>query len=231
MNMNEQPLNLQDLIRRYNEEMLQMHARQQPSPTPQEQPAADTPAMAEPLPDFQRDLAAMAAQEVQQDVTQEVQENEPTFPYTDEDLNGQPPYPQDNPAPPAEGEQPYTGYLRVYVFSGNGAEPLPGARVAVSRREGESDTLFANVTTDQDGFTPVIPLPTVNPALSMRPDVPSPFVLYNIEVTVDGFVPATYDNVPIYGNTYVTQPAAMVPLIPGSDNPTRRFDSGGPANL
>ena len=223
MNMNEQPLNLQELIRRYNEEMLEMHARQQSSPTPDEQPTADTATVPEPLPDFRRDLAAMAAEVIT--------DNEPTFPYTDDDLNGQPPYPQTPTAPPSVGEQPYTGYLRVYVFSGNGAEPLPGARVAVSRREGESDTLFANVITDRDGFTPVIPLPTVNPALTMRPDVPSPFVLYNIEVTVDGFVPATYDNVPIYGNTYVTQPAAMVPLIPGNDNPTRRFDSGGPADL
>ena len=215
MNVNEQPLKLQELIRRYNEELLQMHARQQPVPPPAELPAEVT----EDLPDFRRDLAAMA------------QEQEPTFPYTDEDLNGQPPLPQDTPAPPAEGEAPFVGYLRVFVFSGGGAEPLPNARVAVSRPQGDSETLFANVVTDRDGFTPVIPLPSVNPALTMQPGTAAPYVPYDIEVTADGFISSIYKNVPVYGNTYVTQPAAMVPLIPGGDNSTRTFDSGGPANL
>lgn len=219
MNMNDQPLHLQELIRRYNEELLQQHARRQPAPPtaePPPQPPTETPAE---LPNFQRDLAAMR------------EETEPTFPYTDADLNGQPPYPQDTTALPSEGEPPFVGYLRVYVFGGNGAEPLSGARVAVSRPEGNGETLFANVSTDEDGFTPVIPLPSVNPALTMQPGVATPYVLYTIEVTADGFTSATYENVPIYGNTYVTQPAAMVPLIPGDDNPTRLFDSGGPADL
>ncbi len=225
--------NVQELIERYNRELLALHKRQQPTP-PASVPASTAPAVPEPAeaftpPDVRRDLAAMTAETAPaSEPAQEV----PTFPYTDEDLNGEVPRAESPVSPPAEGPASFTGYLRVYVFSGNGAEPLQGARVAVSRRQGDSDILFANVSTDRDGFTPVIPLPSVNPALSMTPDIPNPYVPYDIQVEAAGFVPAVYDNVPVYGNTYVTQPAAMVPLVAGSTgNDTRRFQSGGPANL
>ena len=192
MDYSQQPLNLQELIRRYNEELLSMHSRQQ---SPAE----------EPLPDFRRDLAALAA------VT---------------------PIPTDRSAQEDEDRAPsYVGYLRVYVFSGGGAEPLAGARVAVSRHQEDGDVLFANVVTDADGFTPVITLPTVDPALTMQPGNPQPFVLYDVTVTADGFIPSDYSNIPIYGDTYVTQSAAMVPLIPAGNNTPRSFASGGPTNL
>ncbi len=200
----------EEQIRRYTEELQAYNRRHNPTPEPP------------PLPDFQRDLAAMS---------DTVTTDEPTFPYTDGDLDGQLPVPEDAPAPPEEGPAPHTGYLRVYVFGAAGAQPLENARVAVSRPQGDSETLFANLSTNRDGFTPVIPLPTVDPALSLTPDGGTPYVLYNIAVSADGFVPALYDNVPIYGETYVTQPAALTPLRPGEENPTAIFESGGPENL
>jgi len=223
--------NVQELIARYNQELLALHKRQQPTP-PVAVPAATPPIVSEPADDFTppnvgRDLAAMTTE-----IPSVSAEDTSTSPHTDSDLHTEEPRAESPITPPAEETAPFTGYLRVYVFSGNGAEPLQGARVAVSRRQGDNDILFANVSTDRDGFTPVIPLPSVNPELSMRPDMPNPYVPYDIQVEAVGFVPAVYDNVPVYGNTYVTQPAAMVPLVAGSTgNETRRFESGGPTNL
>lgn len=135
------------------------------------------------------------------------------------------------PRPPIE-ESPFVGYLRVFVFTANGAEPLAGARVAVTRRAAEGEVLYANSETDRDGFTPVIPLPSVDPALSLQPGSPQPFIPYDIRVTAEGFRPALHRNVPVYGNNYVTQPVSLVPLLPG-ENPTdnQLFQSGGPADL
>ena len=66
----------------------------------------------------------------------------------------------------------------------------------------------------------------------MRPDIPSPYVAYDIYVTAAGYQPVIYENVPIYGNNYVTQSASMLPLVPGQD-PTipRIYRSGAPTNL
>jgi len=142
------------------------------------------------------------------------------------------PAPQPEQSPPVLEETPFIGYLRAFVFTANGAEPLQGARVIVSRREEGSAVLYANTETNMDGFTPVIPLPTVDPALSLQPGNPLPFIPYDIEATAEGFRPARHENVPIYGNNYVTQPISLVPLLPdGTNSSTETFESGGPADL
>ena len=138
---------------------------------------------------------------------------------------------QETPAPPI-AESPFVGYVRVYAFTADGAEPLEGARVTITRTEEEGQILYANTATDADGFTPVIPLPTVDPALSQRPGEEPPFIPYDIRVSAAGFRPVLHSNIPIYGNNYVTLPAALVPLLPdGSNSGTEQFQSGGPADL
>lgn len=134
------------------------------------------------------------------------------------------------PAPPPPSD--FIGYLRVYAFTGGGAEPIVGARVIVTRPDEGNPTIYANLTTDEDGFTPVIPLPSVDPALTLRPGTTQPYVAYTVRVTADGFQPVEHRNVPIYGDNYVTQPVAMTPLIPGTDaDRTQEFTSSGPTNL
>lgn len=138
------------------------------------------------------------------------------------------PEPEQESAPMPPPENDYIGYLRVFVFTGEWAEPLEGARVVVSRQE----QIYANLTTDRDGYTPVIPLPAADPALSQRPGNATPYTSYDIRVQADGFRPAQYGNIPVYGNNYVTQPAALLPLLPGADpEETQQFTSGGPTNL
>lgn len=208
--MEQSKQDVQKLIEEYNRRMLELHQRRQPD-TPPAKPT-DEPFRE---PQVLRDLAAMAP------VADPVAEPNPApAPQT----------PTESPSPSTP--PPFVGYLRVYVFSGDGAEPLEGARVAVSRRDAEGEVLYANATTDRDGFSPVIPLPTVDPALSMQPDNGVPYITYTILVNAAGYTPSEYSDVPVYGNTYVTQPAAMVPLVTldGSDD-TRRFRSGGPTNL
>lgn len=139
------------------------------------------------------------------------------------------PEPQTAPVPPPSD---FVGYLRAYTFTGNGAEPIAGARVVVTRPDGDGQTVYANLTTDADGFTPVIALPSVDPALTLRPGDIQPYVTYTIRITADGFRPVEHRNIPIYGNNYVTQPVAMTPILPGANaTDTQAFTSGGPTNL
>lgn len=129
---------------------------------------------------------------------------------------------------PAAPETPFIGYLRVFVFTGEGAELLENARVAVYR----DDAVYANVTTDRDGFTPVLPLPSVDPALTLVPGNAAPYTAYDITITADGYAGVRHRNVPVYGNNYVTLPTALYPLLPGEDPDSMRdIQSGGPSNL
>ncbi len=226
---------VQELIEEYNRELMNTYRQQTPAPpNPPETAWLDEQY---PLPDIERDRAALTAAATPIAQTPPAEQapspaDAPEFPYTDEDLNGEVPRGDDTPAPPAIGPSPYVGYLRVFVFTGQSAEPLQGATVTVTREQGERDELYATATTDGDGFTPVLPLPTVNPALTMRPDIPTPYIAYDIRVDALGFQPVIYENVPIYGNNYVTQSASMLPLVAGQD-PTipRVFRSGAPINL
>ena len=185
----------------YRRQMLEMSRRAAPPP-PSAAPAEENWLDSRyPEPHFEQDRAALAP----------ISEPEP------------PP----EPAPPI-AESPFVGYLRVFAFTANEAEPIQGARVAVRR----GDTLFANTATDRDGYTPVIPLPSVDPALTLQPGGPQPYVTYDIQVTADGFRPVLHENVPVYGNNYVTQPVTLLPLLPGADpNEMQDYISGGPANL
>ena len=169
----------------------------------------------------------------------------PTSPTETEDENWLdsryplPNIPQDReaipaPTPTTETVPPsptFVGYLRVYAFTGGGAEPIVGARVIVSRPTDDRQTIYANLTTDADGFTPVIALPSVDPALTLQPGTAQPYVAYTVRVTADGFQPAEHRNVPVYGDNYVTQPVAMTPIVIGDANGGQIYTSGGPENL
>ena len=153
---------------------------------------------------------------------------EPDIPRDREVIATPEPVPPPAPEPPPIAATPFVGYLRAFVFTGDRAEPLPGARVTVSR----DGVLFANTVTDRDGYTQVIPLPSVDPELTLTPGTVTPYVTYDVTVSADGFRPVSHENVPVYGNSYATQPVAMLPVVPGEDpDQMQDFVSGGPANL
>ena len=211
MNQHSGARRVQDIIEEYNRQLMSTY-RQRPK-APQEPSESNWLDEQYPLPDVARDRAALAANTM------------PPAPNTES-------APSDTQEPPEIGTSPYVGYLRVFVFTGQSAEPLQGATVSVTRAQSEQTALYATATTDMDGFTPILPLPSVDPALTMRPNSPTPYVAYNIRVDALGFQPVIYENVPIYGNDYVTQSASMLPLIPGqSPNSPRIYHSGAPTNL
>lgn len=134
-------------------------------------------------------------------------------------------------APPPEAAD-FLGYLRVFTFTGGGAEPIEDARVIVTKPNETTTAIYANLTTDKDGFTPVIALPSVDPTLTLRPGNAQPYIPYTVRVTANGFQPVEHQNIPVYGNNYVTQPVALIPILPGANtNGTQEFTSGGPAGL
>ena len=239
------PIPVKELIEQYNRELMETYRQQS-------QPHKNWLDEEFPLPDIVKDRQRLIATPAQGNVSpppdsapqpagtetapQPGTLPSPAFPYTDADLHGEvpiPPPPVAQTPAPAESltPKPFEGYLRVFVFTGQTAEPLPGARITVSRDTDSGSVLYANTVTNRDGLTPVIVLPSVDPAQTMQPGAFQPYVLYSIRVNADGFVTAIYEDIPVYGGNSVTQSAGMYPLIPGAENSPLVFRSGGPANL
>ncbi len=246
---------VKELIERYNRELMETYRKQSPPPSTSWLDAEF------PLPDIARDRRRLAAEMPAQGSVSPPPENIPLpltgspaappptappsiprFPYTDGDLHGEvpiapPPAPSAMPSadtaqtPPTPEKSPYEGYLRVFVYTGQTAEPLPGAHVTVSRELDDRTLLYANTVTDRDGLTSVIVLPSVDPAQTMQPGSVRPYIPYDIRVKADGFRTAIYEDVPVYGGNSVTQSAGMYPVIPSGDNSPLVFRSGGPTNL
>ncbi len=250
--------NVHELIERYTRELMSTYRQQQPLTN--EQLDREYP-----LPDIARDRQVLAAaapvtptppappQQPPQPPTpptaleppQQPPQQQPS-PSAAPEPPQQPPQPPTPPTDPEPPQQPvdlpqeaepapYVGNLQIYAYTGSTAEPIEGAQVFVSRDNGEGSLLYASTVTDRSGLTPMIPLPSVDPMLTMSPEAAQsglPYIAYDIQVSALGFTPIRFENVPIYGGNSVTQPAALLPLIAG-DNPDlpRVYRSGGPTNL
>jgi len=113
-----------------------------------------------------------------------------------------------------------TGYIIVKVSTARGAIPLADAAVNIrGGTESNSDVLFS-MTTNSDGKTPKVALPTPELYYSESPNNPIPYALYNIDVFKDGYIPMYFNNVPVFPSVISVQPAVMLPLSEGGNSPT-----------
>ena len=69
-----------------------------------------------------------------------------------------------------------------------------------------------STTTNSDGHTEKIALPTPARNLSETPKNAKPYATYNIDVFNDGYVPLSFRNVPVFSSVISIQPAVMVPV-------------------
>ncbi|MBE6602261.1 MAG: hypothetical protein E7637_07160 [Ruminococcaceae bacterium] len=119
---------------------------------------------------------------------------------------------QVNPLQPFTGE----GYLIVQVSTARGAIPLEGARVNIRSyppdlTAGRGDVI-ASLVSGSDGRTERLSLPAPNRTESMQPGSQKPFSTYNVEVHLEGYSDAIYQNVPIFDGIVAIQPAILIPL-------------------
>ncbi len=110
-----------------------------------------------------------------------------------------------------------TGYLRVEVKTGRSAVPVPGAHVTVSRLINDNPVLYRIVESNEDGDTPLIPVPTPRQSLSESPGNSRPFATYNIRVQQDGFYAVQNVNVPVFSGVVAIQPVELVPFPENTD--------------
>ncbi len=104
------------------------------------------------------------------------------------------------------------GYLTVRVSTAGGAIPLEDASVNIRGGNIEDSAVIFALRTGGDGLTPTVSLATPPRSASQTPNDPSPaYAVYNIDVYREGYVPAFFNNVPVFSGINSVQPAVLVP--------------------
>ena len=111
------------------------------------------------------------------------------------------------------------GYLVVRVSTALGAIPLENATVNIRGNTEDSSGVLYSLLTDRDGLTQKVSLPAPPRELSEHPGEAVPFSSWNIDVFKEGYVPVSFQNVPVYSSIVSVQPAVLVPI-------SERFDVG-----
>jgi hypothetical protein len=130
---------------------------------------------------------------------------------TDEEL--QPLYTGEEGSSVPDSELTGTGYLTAEVTTGEGAVPVPGAAVIISRREGELTHLIRMLIADESGSTETVSLPAPDIRYSESPETTEkPFANYSIAVYAEGFYTVPEIVVPVFSTVKSIQPVSLIPL-------------------
>jgi len=115
------------------------------------------------------------------------------------------------------------GFLRFSVGNALGTIPIENATVYVytDPSNGDEGRLLYTLTTDRDGLTETVTLPTPPLSESFSPEAPKPYSTYNVFATKQGFYPTEGRTVPLFPGITSIQPINMVPLseMPGAPAP------------
>ena len=110
------------------------------------------------------------------------------------------------------------GYLIVKVFTAEGAIPLPNAAVIIRGESETSSGVLYSLSTNADGATERVSLPTPARIESESPGAVKPFATYSIDVVKGGYLPLSFHGVPVFASVLSIQPAVMIPAPDGRSN-------------
>ncbi|MBQ8920539.1 MAG: carboxypeptidase regulatory-like domain-containing protein [Oscillospiraceae bacterium] len=113
-------------------------------------------------------------------------------------------------------KRPYTGIIRVRVMTAQGARPVVGAAVMMTRNTGGEPELISLQTTDRSGCIEPVTVPAPPPSDDQRN--PESF-LYSITVQAPGYYREHSEDVPVFPNVTSVQNFDMIPLPSGTDEP------------
>lgn len=123
------------------------------------------------------------------------------------------------------------GSLYVVASAADAAFPVPGAKVTVYTRIGDTLQLQYLLTTDESGRTPTVTLPAPPALLSQDPDNAAPYALCDIRIFAGGYFREEARDVPIFAGVTSRQEFRLIPLplyVP-QDADTIVFSEGGGA--
>lgn len=112
-----------------------------------------------------------------------------------------------------EANNPSNGFLKLQVYSAQGALPVRDARIIVSKQFGNQSRIFYEMMTDESGVTDPVSLPAPDNSHSFVIDGVRPYETYDLEVFKPGFRTIVRENMPVFPGIVSLQPIQMRPLL------------------
>ncbi len=110
------------------------------------------------------------------------------------------------------------GNISVRTYTASEALPIAGSLVKIYGTDDYNKDVQYSLLTDNDGITKSISLPAPSAAYSSAPGAgETPYSVYNVEITKNGYYPKRIDNVPIFSGINALLPIEMIPLSYASD--------------
>ncbi|NLK37031.1 MAG: hypothetical protein GX299_02985 [Epulopiscium sp.] len=109
-------------------------------------------------------------------------------------------------------EHPKTGYLVFQVTQESplqGKIPIPNAKITISKNIGGEHYISKVLTTNSDGKTEALALPTVSAELSRTPSDGEVYAKYNATISAPNFVTKDIYDIPIFEGITSIQPVVM----------------------
>ena len=110
---------------------------------------------------------------------------------------------------------PESGNLRVDVTDELG-RPITGATADISYT-GEPNLTIEELTTDSNGQTSLISLPTPPLMYSENPGIEQPYSEYNILINAPGFAPVSINGAELFSGQTSIQSIRLIPLVEGGN--------------
>ena len=108
-------------------------------------------------------------------------------------------------------ENPAFGTLIFQVAGGQGAFPVAGATVTITKPLDERLGISVTVTTDESGKTPPLSLPAPSRELSQSPNNGIVFATYQAEISAPNHVTTKIRDLPVFDGITTIQPVNLSP--------------------
>ncbi|MBQ9092236.1 MAG: carboxypeptidase regulatory-like domain-containing protein [Anaerotignum sp.] len=112
-------------------------------------------------------------------------------------------------------QNPDFGTLIFQVTGGQGAFPVAGATIVITKALDDRHSVSATVTTDESGKTEQLSLPAPNRELSQSPNNGVVFATYQARISAPNYVTTEVRDIPVFDGITTIQPVSLSPDIGG----------------
>lgn len=113
-------------------------------------------------------------------------------------------------------QNPNFGTLLFQVTGGQGAFPIAGAKVVITKDLTNGHVLSITTATDESGKTEEFSLPAPDKSLSQSPGGEDVFAIYDAIITSPGYTAVVVREIPIFDGITTIQPVNLSPDLNGA---------------
>ena len=123
---------------------------------------------------------------------------------------------------------PAFGTLIFQVTGGQGAFPVAGATIVLTKELNDQQSLSFTITTDESGKTAPLSLPAPDKELSQRPGNGTVFATYQATVSAPNYVTTEIRDLPVFDGITTIQPVSLSPDFGQKTSPPEEIEDKEP---